>query len=333
MNDMKKCCFIIPYFGRFNNYFPLFLKSCGYNNDFNWLIITDDTTKYDYPQNFEVLNMSFTELKELIQSKFDFKIALNSPYKLCDYKPAYGYIFEEYIKDYQYWGHCDVDTIMGNLSNFLTNTLLEKYDKLFCQGHMTIYRNTFENNRVFMSVYKGISLYKKVFSKNDICWFDEEWKDEYNINEIFLSRHKNVYSKDLSFNIYIPKIKFIRTMYVGKENENDGHGYKNESFKNALYLWNHGSLYRLVKKGNEILKEEYLYMHFQSRSMRFSKLLNLQQNIIKIIPNCFMPLEVDSVTKENFDKIKKSFFFTYIDVKIIAKFRRFLERNKRNVFR
>ena len=330
---MRSIIFIIPYFGDLPNFFPLFLKSCSWNKDFNWLLITDCNVQYDYPQNFEVLNMSFAQLKELIQSKFDFKIALNTPYKLCDYKPAYGYIFEEYIKDYRYWGHCDVDTIMGNLSKFLTNTLLEKYDKLFCLGHMTIYRNTLENNRVFMSEYKSTSLYKKVFSINDICWFDEEWKDEYNINEIFLSRHKNVYLQDLSFNIYIPKIKFIRTIYVGKENKNDGHGYKNESFKHALYLWDHGSLYRLLKKGNEIIKEEYLYMHFQSRKMKISKLLNLQQNIIKIIPNTFMPLEVNSVTNENFDKIKKISLFTYVDVRIIARLQRFWNKITRNVCR
>lgn len=40
--EMNKCCFVIPYFGKFNNYFPLYLKSCTCNNDFNWLIITDD---------------------------------------------------------------------------------------------------------------------------------------------------------------------------------------------------------------------------------------------------------------------------------------------------
>lgn len=184
-----------------------------------------------------------------------------------------------------------------------------------------------------MSEYKSTSLYKEVFSINDICWFDEEWKDEYNINEIFLSRHKNVYLQDLSFNIYIPKIKFIRTIYVGKENKNDEHGYKNESFKHALYLWDHGSLYRLLKKGNEIIKEEYLYMHFQSRKMRTSKLLNLQQGIIKIIPNTFMPLEVDSVTKENFDKIKKISLFTYVDVKIITRLQRFWKKITKNVCR
>ena len=37
---MKKCIFIIPYFGKFNEYFTLFLKSCKNNKEFNWLILT-----------------------------------------------------------------------------------------------------------------------------------------------------------------------------------------------------------------------------------------------------------------------------------------------------
>ena len=33
---MEKVVFIIPYFGKFNNYFQLFLNSCAYNKKFEW---------------------------------------------------------------------------------------------------------------------------------------------------------------------------------------------------------------------------------------------------------------------------------------------------------
>lgn len=43
----NRVAFIIPYFGKFNNYFPLFLKSCEANADLcDWLIYTDDKTEY-----------------------------------------------------------------------------------------------------------------------------------------------------------------------------------------------------------------------------------------------------------------------------------------------
>lgn len=46
-----------------------------------------------------------------------------------------------------------------------------------------------------------------------------------------------------------------------------------------------------------------------------------------------MPLEVDSVTKENFDKIKKISLFTYVDVKIITRLQRFWKKITKNVCR
>ena len=325
---MKTCCYIVPYFGKFPVYFPLFLKSCQWNPSFDWIIFTDNTDKYIYPANVKRVEMSFSELRDFVQSKFEFAISLNTPYKLCDYKPAYGYIFEEYLQDYAFWGHCDLDIIMGNLAYFLTDTFMEKYDKIFCLGHMTLYKNNAANNRIFMSKYKGTALYKHVFSTDSICWFDEEWKDDNNINKIFLSRNKKVFQKDLSFNIYIPRNRFVRRIYVGKNAENNGHGYKNEVYKRAVYLWNKGNLYRLFIRNTEMVREDFLYMHFQKRKMKISNTLNTDAcNIFKIIPNLFLPLEVNEVTVNNFNSIKKtSVCFHYFEMVVLVKFRRLFKK-------
>ena len=64
---MKKILFIIPYFGKFPNYFQLFLNSCEYNSEYNWVIITDNKEEYNYPKNVKIINKSFEELKEEIQ--------------------------------------------------------------------------------------------------------------------------------------------------------------------------------------------------------------------------------------------------------------------------
>ena len=54
------------------------------------------------PKNVKVIKSTFEDIRNIIQSKFDFKIILDQPYKLCDYKPSYGYVFEEYIKEYDF---------------------------------------------------------------------------------------------------------------------------------------------------------------------------------------------------------------------------------------
>ena len=310
---MRKCCFIIPYFGKFPNFFPLFLKTCSWNKDFNWLLITDSDVPYNYPENFNVVKMTFNELKVMVQSRFDFEIAFDSPYKLCDYKPAYGYIFEDYIKDFRFWGHCDVDTIMGNLSSYISEDLLDEYDKIFCIGHMVLYKNTSEINRLFMSKYKGRILYKDVFTTNRICWFDEEYHDEYNINQVFISQNKKVFKTDYSLNLRILPTNFVRSRYLGIEVWNENHGYKIEKYREAVYTWDNGHIIRYFLDGNSLKSEEFLYVHFLRRKMSmYKRILDIDK--FKFIPNKFLPLEVDQVTIDNFKKIHKHSFLSLIHI-------------------
>ena len=299
----SKVCFIIPYFGHLPNYFSLFLKTCSFNPDFDWLLITDDKAQYDYPKNFRVIYMSYEENYSLIQSKFDFPIMLHQAYKLCDFKPAYGYIYSEFLKGYTHWGHCDTDVLMGNLKSFITDELLNLYDKLFCLGHMTIYKNTDMNNRIFMNSLNGKLIYKEVYTSRESCCFDEDWKDEKNVNTLFQHAEKTICPIDYSLNIDFGHTKFVRVVYVGRDVPNNGHGYVYEDYKPCIYLWEKGHIYRYFKKSGEIVREEYMYIHLQKRNMKV--LVDIHEDVIKIVPNAFLPLEVEKVTVDNFDKIKK----------------------------
>ena len=67
---MLSIVFICPYFGKLpKNQFPLWLKSCKYNYNIDWIIFTDDKTKYDYPTNVKVIYMKFDEFKDILQKK------------------------------------------------------------------------------------------------------------------------------------------------------------------------------------------------------------------------------------------------------------------------
>lgn len=310
---MKKCCFIIPYFGKFPNYFKLFLNSCKYNPDFNWLIFSDAEINYNIPTNVRIVKMTFDSFKGRIQSCFDFEIVLPTPYKLCDYKPVYGYVFHDYLSEYLFWGYCDLDVIMGNLNHFLTPDILEYYDKIFCLGHMTLFKNTNENNQLFMSEFKGQLLYKRAFSTDKIVTFDEEWRDDNNINQIFLAASKKVFLKDYSMNPAITHNSFVRIQYVGHTSLSNSHGYQIEKPKKALYVWDNGHIYRYFNEDSKLIREEFIYMHFQMRKFKVSnKILNA--NRFKIIPNKFLPLEVDEVNEKIFKILKHSdYAFMYKD--------------------
>lgn len=258
---MKKCIFILPYFGEFKNYFQLFLDSCGYNVGFNWLIITDSKGNFVYPKNVRVLEMDFDCLKRKIQSKFDFPISLKTPYKLCDYKPTYGYVFEEYIQDFQYWGHCDCDLIFGDLDSGLDNLLAEGYDKIFAAGHLTVYRNTEENNRRFMLPFlDNGAIYRSALSRDEIFAFDEMYYAA-NVHMIFKQYGFSVYENDLAFNASTDRTEFCRKTYNIEK-----HAWTEEREKRNLLYWNNGKIIAIHREGGNLKKREFIYLHLQGRS-------------------------------------------------------------------
>ena len=172
---MKSAVLILPYFGKFPDIFPLFLKTAAKNPNINFLIISDSEENIDYPGNVIVLSQTFSEFRELMEKRLGQTIVLEKPYKLCDYKPVYGYVLSEQIKQYDYWGYCDCDLIWGDLYSFIEPLMEKGYDKIFASGHLTLYRNTQENNELFRTLDEG-ELFSKISKDNQIYWFDEDYK-------------------------------------------------------------------------------------------------------------------------------------------------------------
>lgn len=304
---MKKIL-IVPYFGKFPNYFQLFLNSCEKNFDYNWLIFTDDKEEYRYPRNVEVIEISFKELKNIIQKKFPFKISLETPYKLCDFKPSYGYIFEEYIKGYDFWGHCDIDLIFGDLNKFISNKLLEKYEKLFILGHFTLYKNTNNNNKMFMCTYQNDHLYKNYFTKNGNFIFDELF--EKSINNIYEEKKIGYYDKIFCADIYTKSSNFRTVEKFDRKTKQ----YLISKYKSNLFIYDNGKIFEYYRKNNKIEKKEYMYIHLQKRKMKVNK--DLDENFYKIIPNSFERIEYNEITNENFKRIKiKNFNLHYFRIR------------------
>lgn len=283
---MKKCVFIVPYFGKLPGYFPLFLRSCERNPSFDWLIITNDITEYNYPQNVRVMKSSFSDFKKLIQSKFDFQIELNSVQKLCDYKPVYGYLLEDKIANYEYWGYCDLDVIFGDLSYYLDKLLIKGYDKLFELGHLTIFKNNKLNNRLFMKPLNGKAIYKWCFKNKNVTTFDEVYGNNPDVNDIFLSYGKKVYRKNFSFDIQPGLIGFQNANY---DYESQKYLYE-KNYWQKVCTWENGKIYRYYITKSNLRRSQYIYVHLQDRKMSWDKrCLNCEKWLI--IPNRIMPLK------------------------------------------
>lgn len=276
---MKKV-FVIPYFGKFPIFFNFFLKSVKYNPEFNWLIFTDDKTPYTFPPNMQIFYTSFEHIKGLFKQKLGENIVLNRPHKLCDYKPTYGYVFEEYLKDADFWGYCDVDLILGKLSDFITNDLLNEYDKLFTVGHMTLFRNKPEINLVFKQPLNGVRLDKIVFSSDKGYAFDEYHCPVGSINHLF-DQSKYTFFKEMFFcNIESESAPFVIS---GKNND-----FNSEEKKYLqVFVWEKGNLYRKFVHNNSISTQKYSYVHFHKRHLAVNS--DIESDKFMIIPNEIIP--------------------------------------------
>ena len=94
--------------------------------------------------------------------------------------------------------------------------------------------------------------------------------------------------------------KKVESIHPGFKNLNSSQAFAFNFFQPII----DNNLYYVLLENNELKKEEYMYIHLQRRKMK-NKVDN-QANIIKIVPNSFLPLEVDKVTLDTFDRIKKT---------------------------
>lgn len=296
----NRCILILPFFGNFNNYFPLFLRSCGFNPSVDFLIFSDNESQFDYPENVSLVPMTLEEFKDKAAKKLRFVPCLPSPYKLCDYKPAYGLLFEEYIQGYEYWGHCDCDLVFGNIRELLFPVLDAGYDKIFAAGHLTLYKNTPDNNRRFMKPLGGVDVFREAFTTSNIYVFDENVQCELNperknVHQIFLADGARVFERDLSYNVSTVHGYISREFYSPKE-QAFLHA-KKEPFPTRFYLTSHGLFsIGIGLTGLPDLIHSYLYMHLQSRKMRMHPSA-CSAPVVEIGPDRFISTSVLPETK------------------------------------
>jgi hypothetical protein len=103
-------------------------------------------------------------------------------------------LFQEYLADYDFWGYCDLDVLFGNLEEFLTDEKLERFDKIYDVGHLSILRNTKEIREAFMGTETCAVPYKDIFNHKYNCVFDENYgKARRGINQVLRREGHSVY--------------------------------------------------------------------------------------------------------------------------------------------
>ncbi len=168
----NKILLVLPFFGKKSAYFDYFLQAVA-NRPFNLLLITD-IEKLNVPKNVFVQKNSFETFVQRISTALGQQCEIRYPYKLCDYRPAWGVIFSQELKNYDFWGSIDSDVILGNFSKFISDDLLDRIDvysgiERRISGAFFLVRN----NALCNTLYQKSKDWHKVMQEQEYLGFDE----------------------------------------------------------------------------------------------------------------------------------------------------------------
>lgn len=178
---------LMPYFGKWPYWIELFIESCKKNSTIDWYFMSDCGRLDSFTGNIQYQEMSFLEYKNLVSSRLSIQFNPESAYKLCDIRPAFGFIHDELIKGYDFWGFGDLDLVYGDLRTLYTKEYLSKYDLYSnhatrVSGHLCLIRNT----KKMKNIFRRIPSWEEKFSNKKHLAVDERA-----FSKLFI-KHKNL---------------------------------------------------------------------------------------------------------------------------------------------
>ena len=182
---MIKKVFLQTQFGTPHSWTNEYIEHLKSLEKYGWYWITFTPNQIPQTVNHIVIPMTLQEFDDLIYKKLGIRVGnyLDNgvPHRfISDFYVAFGKIFEDYIKEYDYWGHTNWDIVYGRLDKFLPDSELEKWDVWTdnvnsINGIFTLYRNREDINNLFKEIpdWETILIRHRLFGT-----------DEYHMTEV-----------------------------------------------------------------------------------------------------------------------------------------------------
>jgi hypothetical protein len=271
--NKQRIAVIMPYFGKWPEWIDLYMYSCGNNSFIDWYFFTDcDKLNNAYPNVF-IQTISFTDYCRHVSESLKIEFNPDSPYKLCDLRPFYGCIYQDILKEYEFWGFGDIDVIWGDIVKFYTNKKLDNYDVFSTHndrlsGHFCLLRN----NEKYQKLCFEISDWKmKLEDKTNYILDESDYSRIIFPESKWIGKfYRQIMMKYLGWKIaweiyytFFPVIHLIlglkrRRLYFKEQHttpilNSDGRLYKYES---DSWHYKEGRIY------NDRVNRDYIYLHF-----------------------------------------------------------------------
>lgn len=172
---MIKKCFIILQFGTPFPWIDKFCDSVQHLEKYGWYWKIATPHTFGTHGNVSSIDMNIDQFCKLVGKKTGItpKIWITEEgipsIHVTDFMVAYGKIFEDYLKEYDFWGMMGgPDILFGRLDHFLPDSYLEDCDIYtddpeFVNGCFTLFRN----RRKVTNLYKKISYWKEAFLQKE----------------------------------------------------------------------------------------------------------------------------------------------------------------------
>jgi len=259
--------------------FNLWLKTAEKNETIDFFIVSNKEMLTALPpltKNIHPIEMTFDQYIERLRKITGLNVDGANPYKASQYRAAIGLTFSEYLHDYDWWGYGDNDVIYGDIRKFLSEEKLSSFDKIYCFGHLTLVKNTSDNNKMFLGkVSEEDKRYPAsvVFTKNILTFFDEG-----PFTRIFIANGKKVYTNNNDFfDISFSSFNFVSSHEA--------------AFQKPPYyfIWKEGKLFAISAVSKNEQPVEICYAHFQKRKMDIDA-TSFSSDEIVAVPNKIAPL-------------------------------------------
>lgn len=275
MMNQYKIAVIMTWFGSLPPYFPAWLRSAERNPDIDFLCFCDHEIQSEAP-NIRVFPTTLQATLAAFEKALGRPVRMHSSYKFCDCRPFFGLAYAEYLKGYDFWGYCDIDLVFGRLRDFLTDEWLEKYDRFYPYGHLSVFRNCERINHLY-DLPGGIYSRKEIFEGSAKTTPEEHFGLNRICDRNGISWYSHADFADFS-------VKYPKRLEVN-------HGLAN--YDSQCFVWKDGEALRVYRDKDRVCTEPFAYMHWQKRKPAIQGELSTD-SLLVLTPDSLLALPGDT---------------------------------------
>lgn len=185
--------FLLPYFGDLPPWYD------------KWLTNFEEVLR---PKGYDfLLDQDLEGFKKRVKEKLGIEYpGLPNTGKVWDYRCALGYLYEDEIKGYDFWGHTDFDCVYGDVEKYLPDEFLKDVDvhsnhHSYVMGAWALYKNKPEINKLFL---RG-PWYENMIGEQPTGWVEKEFSsllEESEFKWVYTFHQGNPWTKE-------PKLSMI----------------------------------------------------------------------------------------------------------------------------